>query len=503
MRKSLKDWCRENNSQYLLSEWDVETNGILDEKLSYGSEKKVSWKCEKEHTWLASINQRTSTKSMCPYCSGRYAIPGETDLENLYPEIAIEWDKSKNKLTPNLVKPASHDKVWWICKKCGHEWNAVISSRTSGIGCPQCGREKISHARSAPKEGNSLSARYPQLAAEWNVKKNGGITSGDVSAMSHRKVWWICNNGHEWQAMVSNRVKGRNCPYCSNKKIIAGHNDFATIYPHIAEEWNYEKNIAILPTEISPSSSKTVWWKCNECGHEWVASVNNRIKRGCPECSKARRVSFPEKIIFFYIMKVFKDVEENYRPDFLNGQELDIYIPEIQVAIEYDGELYHQNINRDIHKNELCRQNNIFLLRVREPGCPKLNDKNYVVELVSRNTEDYEKMVCEIFNVLQEKGMMPNTSISVDLKRDSAEINRLVNYRDIGCSISVTNPELKAFWNSEKNKEFTMDKVTYASDKLVWWKCQECEYEWYGKVYSMTRKKGKNLCPKCKKEGRD
>lgn len=501
MRKCLKDWCIENNSRYLLVEWDEETNGVLNDKLSYGSEKKVSWKCEKGHMWIASINQRTSTKSMCPYCSGRYAIPGETDLATFYPDIAEEWDYGKNKTQPNLVKPASHDKVWWICKKCGQEWNAVISSRTNGFGCPKCGREKISQARSTPKKDNSLIDRYPHLAAEWNIAKNKGISSNDISALSHKKVWWICKNGHEWQAMVSNRVKGRNCPYCSNKKIIAGYNDFATVYSDISQEWNYEKNTGLFPTEVSPSSSKKAWWKCKTCGHEWIASINNRIKRGCPQCSKARRVSFPEKVIFYYVSKVFEHVEENYRPDFLDGQELDIYIPEMNVAIEYDGELYHQNVLRDLHKNEVCRQNGISLIRVREPGCPKLNDKSHVIELNARDTEDYENMIHELFKALQEKGTITSMGTSVDLKRDSAEINRLVNYQDVSHSVSITNPELEEFWNAEKNKEFTMDKVTYASDKSVWWKCPECEYEWYGKVYSMTRKEGKKLCPRCKKKG--
>jgi len=29
------------------------------------------------------------------------------------------------------------------------------------------------------------------------------------------KVWWICEEGHEWEATVTNRMKGNDCPVCN------------------------------------------------------------------------------------------------------------------------------------------------------------------------------------------------------------------------------------------------------------------------------------------------
>lgn len=379
MRKSLIQWCAEKDALYLLEEWDTEINGPLSEKISYGSERRVSWKCEKGHKWTTTVGQRTNSKTKCPYCSGRLAIPNETDLATLYPEIAKEWDYGKNVELPINVKPMSAKKVWWKCKKCGYEWKAVISSRTNGCGCPKCGIESRIEKSIVPKKGRSLVDISPELLEEWNKLKNGELTADNVSAGSHTKVWWKCKNGHEWEASVSNRVKGRNCPYCSNKMIISGYNDFATVYPELAKEWNYERNTHISPTNVAPSSNKKVWWKCKSCGHEWITSINNRIKRGCPQCAKARTVSFPEKVIFYYMTKVFNGVEENYRPSFLEGRELDIFIPQINVAIEYDGTLYHQNIERDLYKQKKCIDNGITVIRVREPGCPNIDVQGYVI----------------------------------------------------------------------------------------------------------------------------
>ena len=57
--------------QQLRSEWTGElenkTNIDLD-AVTRASGKKVKWRCSKGHEWYASIHQRTSSKSGCPYC---------------------------------------------------------------------------------------------------------------------------------------------------------------------------------------------------------------------------------------------------------------------------------------------------------------------------------------------------------------------------------------------------------------------------------------------------
>lgn len=51
----------------------------------------------------------------------------------------------------------------------------------------------------------------------------------DVLPNSHRKVWWICSKGHEWQAAVSTRNGGNKCPYCAGQKVLPGNNDLQTV----------------------------------------------------------------------------------------------------------------------------------------------------------------------------------------------------------------------------------------------------------------------------------
>ncbi len=266
----------------LASEWNYEKNGDLkpDNVLS-GCNKKVWWKCKEGHEWQASPNHRIRGRG-CPYCSGNIPIIGETDLATVRPDLAEEWNYEKNgELKPHLILPNCGKKVWWKCKE-GHEWQATPNHRISGTGCPYCSNKKVLQGF------NDLATVRPDLAEEWNYEKNGDLKPNDFVPQSHTKVWWIGKCGHEWLARISDRFRGSGCPYCCSgpKKISTGFNDLATVRPDLAEEWNYEKNGDLKPSQVMINSNKLAWWKCKAYNHEWQTTPNNRNRgRGCPFCS--------------------------------------------------------------------------------------------------------------------------------------------------------------------------------------------------------------------------
>ena len=201
-------------------------------------------------------------------------------LATLRPDLAEEWNWEKNgELTPSDVTCGSNKKVWWMCKY-GHEWMASINNRNRGTGCPYDAGKKV-------HKNNSLATLRPDLAEEWNYKKNRDLTPSDVTYGSGKKVWWKCKHGHEWEDTIAHRTDNRNCPYCSGHRPCED-NCLATLNPQLAEEWNYEKNGGLIPNEVACGSNKKVWWKCRR-GHEWEASVNNRNRTSdCPYCSGKR-----------------------------------------------------------------------------------------------------------------------------------------------------------------------------------------------------------------------
>ena len=263
----------------IAKEWNCEKNGNLKpEHFAANSHKKVWWKCSKGHEWQATIKERNNGNG-CPYCAGKKVLSGYNDLQTVNPTLAKEWNYEKNiKLTPMELTPNSHLKVWWKCSQ-GHEWQASIADRNSGRGCPYCASKKVL------KGYNDLQTVNPTLAAEWHHGKNNGLTPADVTPNSHKTVWWKCNEGHEWQAIIGNRLKGNGCPYCAGQKFLKGTNDLQTVNPILANEWNYERNNGLTPVDVSSNSNKKVWWKCSK-GHEWQAIIQRRNKgTGCPYCS--------------------------------------------------------------------------------------------------------------------------------------------------------------------------------------------------------------------------
>lgn len=123
------------------------------------------------------------------------------------------------------------------------------------------------------------------LLREWDTARNAPLTPQAVTYGSHTPVWWRCENGHEWEAVVYTRTHGSGCPFCAGKKAQAGFNDLATQYPELARQWDYTKNIPVLPADVTTGSHRLVWWKC-EKGHSWRASVRSRVSgNGCPVCA--------------------------------------------------------------------------------------------------------------------------------------------------------------------------------------------------------------------------
>ena len=282
MSTSLYDYCAKQNDPALLAQWHRIKNGSLTPRdVTYGSKRKVWWRCRKGHCWQAAVYTRTGNGAGCPFCAGKLPLAGENDLATLYPDLARQWHPKRNgAVTPEQVLPGSHRMVWWICEK-GHEWRAQIKSRVRGCGCPVCANREIS-----PEE-NSLAARFPELAAQWHPVRNGKLTPDQIPPGTTRKVWWICEKGHEWRASAASRTgAGSGCPVCCGKQVVPGENDLASLFPAIAAQWHPTKNGDLTPRQVTPYANRKVWWRC-EKGHDYQAVVGARTlsASGCPYCA--------------------------------------------------------------------------------------------------------------------------------------------------------------------------------------------------------------------------
>ena len=309
MRKVTYEKSLEYCNPELAKEWHPTKNKSLKPSdVSWCSGKKVWWylsyddlKTGKhfDFEWEAIIASRVKGNG-CPYLKGRKVLKGYNDLETLYPELAAEWHPTKNNgLKPDEVTTNSNKKVWWYLpyddpktgKHFDFEWEATISNRVLGNGCPYIDGKKVL------KGYNDLATLRPELAKEWHPTKNNGLRPDEVAANSNKRVWWYLSYDDpktgkhfdfEWEATISKRG---NCPYLWGQAVWKGYNDLATLRPDLAKEWHPTKNGTLTPDKVTCGSKKIVWWMLEYYDpileknflFEWKAKIGARtLGGGCP-----------------------------------------------------------------------------------------------------------------------------------------------------------------------------------------------------------------------------
>ena len=543
----------------LLKFWDYNKNTVIKpEYVTDRTRRSVWWICEKGHSYKQSINSKTIGIG-CPVCSNKKVLQGYNDLETIRPDIAEEWHPNKNgQLRPTQVTAYAKQSIWWL-GKCGHEWKSNIYSRTYGSGCPYCsippkkvlkgfndlqtkfpnlasewdnekndlspeevltGSSKIvwwhcpnGHSyrlsiikrvkgqgcvicsnRVIEKGINDLATTNPELVREWMIEKNS-IQPFEVGAGSNERVWWRCNQGHEWKASINSRVHGVGCPYCKNKKIKVGYNDLLSTHPDIAKKWNYEKNGDLLPQDVTYGSTKKVWWKCKE-NHIWYASVYSLTKQkcDCPVCSN-------------------KKIVENYNSIIVTN-------PELLSEWDYDkNQLSPSQVSYGSTKKIWwkCSRGHSYSTTVnaktsKDAGCPfcsgqillkGFNDlATCYPEIAKEWDRDRNKMAPEDVQSHSHlkvwwrcnKGHKWEAAISNRIKSGCPFCSNkrvLPGYNDIG----TTNPDWLKEWDYDKNN-IKPSEVSAGMGKKIWWKCEK-GHSYQAVLYS--RKNGSG-CPICGRE---
>jgi hypothetical protein len=179
------------------------------------------------------------------------------------PEIAAQaygWDPREVSSTENKVKRAFQCEL-------GHVWDARVYDRVRlNSGCQVCANRIIVVGF------NDLKTTHPELASQsfgWDARSvHKGMTS---------KKNWKCELGHVWEAQIIARAsQNQGCPFCSNRRTLAGFNDLATKFPEIAKmahKWD--------PTRVSPSDKELTEWICS---FEHITKTPTYLKVRHPSC---------------------------------------------------------------------------------------------------------------------------------------------------------------------------------------------------------------------------
>lgn len=437
----------------IAEQFDAERNvGVAIEAISAGSPKKLWWNGACGHSFESSPYNRVKGQG-CPYCAGNRVLAGFNDLATTRPDLAAEWHPTLNgDLTPESVTRSSGKKVWWLDAH-GHEWNTAISGRNRGTGCPFCSGTRV-------LEGfNDLVTKRPDLAAQWHPTKNLMLPS-EVAPTANKKAWWVCPEGHEWEASINNRAYGNGCPVCKlprgeafaaekrrrraegrpvkhrpvdpsrpSQSLVPGFNDMATTHPALAAEFDLVKNAPMTPSTVVAGTGKKLWWHCTS-GHEWHTTGNSRASSGtgCPTCSGQR------------ILDGFNDLA-TIRPD---------------IAAEWHP------VKNSIRPSDVTVSNGKKAWWLGSCG------HEWEAVIASRTGQGVGCPVC-------------------------SGRRTLAGFNDL----ATLQPTVAASWHPTKNGDVTPSDVNQFSNRVCWWLCEN-GHEWPSTVNNRSHGQG---CPMCSEGG--
>lgn len=309
---------------------------------------------------------------------------------------------------------------------------------------------------------------------------------------------WTCNNGHVYTMKVSERVKrefsGDDCPTC---------NSLENKYPHIISKFDYKLN-DLSPSEIRYNSNKLYWWKCDRCNSSSQYKIQ-KVESDTQVCNKCKASgsSMIERRVFFYISYVFgQSVKNGHRLKKILGRKtVDIFVPDYNLAIEYDGVFWHKKkIKQDIDKTLNLESNGIRLIRIRERGLPKIRTTD-IVHDYKKKEQGFVDMMNDVFSSIKNYVKFTDKQEDKLKELEKEEFSEKMVPKDFyyyplkSDSLGKLNTVISKEWSN--NNSITPFQVKPKSTYVALWDCGDCGHEYPLKVYKRVNSHS-NPCPKCK-----
>lgn len=259
--KSLKEYVQENHLEYLLQEYSTD-NTLSVDQIGHNSTTPVKWLCEYGHETIEAPFKYVR-RGYCPVC-GKLR---KGSFAQVYPDLMEYWNDD-NTVDPYSIPPTYSKPIKWKCEN-SHVWERTIALQAKILSCPHCKGEE-----------RKLFASLPEMREQWDDLRNGDINPESVSAYSNEKLYWICPNGHSYQAAPEKLMRRKTrCPVCSS---------FGFARPDLFEEWHPTKNGDKTPYDFTAKSNHVAWFYCPICGEEYTARISNRAMRKSCGCAKCR-----------------------------------------------------------------------------------------------------------------------------------------------------------------------------------------------------------------------
>lgn len=317
------------------------------------------------------------------------------------------------------------------CNIHNYTWSPHASSLYKDAGCKYCGRE------SGSKNKNKTHEKFVEDVQK--VDDNIVIVGTYINARTKVEVMYPC--GHTYLAFPSVIMRGETlCPYCSNRSVLVGYNDLATVRPDIIsllkDKSDGHKYVA--------GSAKEVIFICPNCQKEIKKRIVDVCERGlcCQHCSDG--VSYPNKFGRALLDQLLgQNYECEYQPDWAQPYFYDNYF-EYQgkkYILEMDGAFHYVEITAsskslqerqavDAIKNLLANQNGVDVIRI---DC-LYSDSNYIKNNILKSK------LSDIFDLSNINWLLCDKMAQSSLVKRACDMymNETSNIKEIGLRLHLS-----------------------------------------------------------------
>lgn len=291
----------------------------------------------------------------CPWCSGKMRKTTKRFKEEVRQKFGDGYEVISQYKNANTKVKIRHN--------CGYEWECRPTDFLKSKGCVKCRKEK---------QLKDDAYKFEKYVSE--------TTSGEYSVLSEylgaTKPIKVKHNkcGHEYTTTPYFFRKRIGCEKCSGTLKLTTARFKEEVFKQVGNEYSVLGEYKNTRTKIK--------MRHNKCGHVWHVTPNRFLsKTRCPRC----KASKGEEAILNYLkdLSITFETQKTFEGlSYKNSLFIDFYLPEHNIAIEYDG-LHHfkpvdfsgknkkqakKNFDdtkkRDKIKEEYCKKNRIKLIRI-------------------------------------------------------------------------------------------------------------------------------------------
>lgn len=320
---------------------------------------KVCITCPEHGDFWQTPNNHLKGKG-CPYCNRPFYYKTTDDfihqLKNKFPESETLYDK--------VVYKTGHDEIILICPKHGEFKKKAIDALRSDK-CPICQREDPNFHYTQRTTEDFIKDAIKKHGDKYDYSKVEYSTCND-------KVCIICpDHGEFWQTPM-NHLRGANCPTCGNKNIWEKRKDERMTTEKFIKRSNEVHNNKYdysKTTYSRPHEKVTII--CKKHGKFTQEPYSHMKGAGCPVCYSERSTSDNEILFRDFIAELYRGVIKTNDRTIIRPREIDIYLPEINVAFEYNGLYWHsaEKLHNNLYhqmKMKMCLEKGVTLYQFFE-----------------------------------------------------------------------------------------------------------------------------------------